>query len=489
MVRDYPDRHIFTKEDINHILDGIVGKTLGEVDAKGVFARHADRPKVTGIAGMVIEQSVLGYEADNKQECDLMVDGICVELKTTGIKESKPGIFIAKEPMSITAVSLGTIVGEEFLESHFWEKLEHMLLVFYLYDSDSTVDAQEYARFPIKGFTFHEFSDADREVLSNEWTMVRDFIRRLQEEYEFPEDEYPRLSSELRSSLMMIDTAPKWPNNPRFRLKRVVVSNMVQDYFSKVSGKGLPESFNSYAALDRRCDELTEMYGGMTVSELLVHFDIRGMMSKSINERIVVAMFGGNAGRISEINDFRKIGLHGKTLVMRSTGQKKEDMKLFPVDFDELTAPDATFEESELYSYFREHQFLCIIFEETVKGDPASNKFVGFERISFDDEFIEKEVRRTWSETRILVMEGRLVETAVCNMGGALIINKVGTVRTKLNFPKSKDHKVFIRGGSVNSTYKSEVVNGIRIMKQFYWIQGKYIVDAVIKARARRSIQ
>ena len=64
--------------------------------------------------------------------------------------------------------------------SHFWKKLAHLLIVYYLYDSDKTVKAADYANFPIKGFDFYEFSKEDEEILKNDWTIVHDFISILQ---------------------------------------------------------------------------------------------------------------------------------------------------------------------------------------------------------------------------------------------------------------------------------------------------------------------
>ena len=59
--------HFFHKEDLIGILENVLNKTLGEVDSKNVFARTIEHPKITGIAGDVIEQSVLGYPADREQ--------------------------------------------------------------------------------------------------------------------------------------------------------------------------------------------------------------------------------------------------------------------------------------------------------------------------------------------------------------------------------------------------------------------------------------
>ena len=204
------------------------------MDVNNVFARTITHPKITGIAGDVIEQSVLGYSADSDKNPDLLVDGVPTELKTTGIrKPKKTGGFMyeAKEPMSITAVSPDKITNEEFSTSSFWHKLEHMLIVYYHYDSPVTVKAADYADFFIKGYHFHEFSEEEQEILKNDWLIVRDFIQHLQDNYANPKAEYPRISSELRKQLMLIDTAPKWPNAPRFRLKRAAVSTLVQKHF------------------------------------------------------------------------------------------------------------------------------------------------------------------------------------------------------------------------------------------------------------------
>ena len=57
------------------------------MDKNRVFDKTVTNPKVIGIAGDVIEQSVFGYKANSKQIPDLNVDDEDVELKTIGIKE------------------------------------------------------------------------------------------------------------------------------------------------------------------------------------------------------------------------------------------------------------------------------------------------------------------------------------------------------------------------------------------------------------------
>ena len=123
--------HFFHRDELIQTFDACLNRTLGEVDKSHVFKRTILNPKITGIAGDVVEQSILGYPADTRQEPDLNVDGIKTELKTTGIRYSKKerNKYEAKEPMSITAVSPDRIVAEVFEDSNFWHKLEHLLFV------------------------------------------------------------------------------------------------------------------------------------------------------------------------------------------------------------------------------------------------------------------------------------------------------------------------------------------------------------------------
>ena len=79
----------FSREELIELLDAAMGKTLGEVDINHVFDKTIGHPKITGIAGDVVEQSILGFDPDNLAEPDIDVDGELIEVKTTGIRKSK----------------------------------------------------------------------------------------------------------------------------------------------------------------------------------------------------------------------------------------------------------------------------------------------------------------------------------------------------------------------------------------------------------------
>ena len=479
--------HKFTKSDLQNILDNVMNKTLGEVDKNNVFSRTISNPKITGIAGDVIEQSVLEYPADTKQEPDLKVDDIDVELKTLGIRKSKKDekLYEAKEPLTVTAVSPDKIVSEEFYTSNFWHKIEHLLLVFYLYDSDATVKASDYANFLIKGYEFFEFSKEDQKILENDWKIVRNFIKYLQDEYTDYESEYPRISHELREKLLYIDTAPKWPNRPRFRIKRSVVSNIIQEYFGNHLEK-LPDNYSSYADIENKCKELTLKYSGMTIKELLLHlfssYDFSTGVSKSIGEQLTVKMFGGSSKKISQIELFSKLNILPKTIVVTEEGKRTEDMKLFPLDFEELSDPYVSFEESSFLENFTNMQLMCILFEEHDSNVFESNTFLGFKRFMFSNDFIESTVRGIWNSIRELILNNKLEDVVSYKNGTNIpIVNKNGVIKSAPNFPKSKDSILFVRGGGADSSKKTEEVNGIKMYKQYLWLKGSYITEELSK--------
>lgn len=475
---DMVNSHFFHKDELIEILDSCINKTLGEVDVNNVFDKTKEKPKITGIAGDVIEQSVLGYPADTRQEPDLNVDGIKTELKTTGLKYKNDNkTFVAKEPMSITAVSPEKIINETFSDSNFWHKLSHILFVYYLYDSPTTVKAANYANFPIKGYQFHEFDEEDKEILKNDWIIVRDFIKELQENYEDYENEYPRISYELRPKLMYIDTAPKWPNRPRFRLKRTLVTSIVQEHFGEKLEQ-LPGKYTTYKSIDETCHELTEKYANKTIEELKNTFNIEEKrVNKAIGEKIIIKMFGGKSKQLQQIELFRKSGIIGKTITLTKDGQRTEDMKLFNIDFNEIKNEDNIFEDSQFYEYFTNNH-LCIIFEEPSSEAPLKdNAFLGFKWVTFDEKFIEENVKPVWNDIKDKVINNKLKETPVLKKDGTPRINKLGNTMTSLNFPKSSEGDIFVRGSGKDSNSKPLTINGIDMYLQYIWIKGTYMAN------------
>lgn len=499
-----PDRK-YSSKFVYDLLESVKGLTLGEVDDNGSrqFDRTVKSNKITGIAGDVIEQSVFRYARDSKQECDIEIDGLLTELKTTGVRIPKSNLgkakgkdfdeyskyFGAKEGISITGVTFEPSIQTDFRTSHFWEKSERLLIVFYEYNSYDVVPASAYRDFKIVGYCYNTFSEEEKQKLKKDWELVRDFLLKKFEEFEdiaIRNQELVGFTHKLRPNLLLIELVPGFKKNsngsyqrPRYRLKKTFVDSIVKGHFNKNRNEvNLKHSFSSFEELDCRCNELTKKYKGKSLAQLkdLLNIDM-DISTKQFTSRCIVKMFGADCKMLNQISDFTKAGIIAKTITLTPTGGRTEDMKLAHVDFEEWTDRDVDFIDSEIYTYFNEHSFSCPVFFEKNKFNAAETTFEGFKRFAFDDEFIETEVYRMWKDSRTLIHQNKLVMEIYYDKFGNPVRNKSGEIKSAPNLPKSSKYNVFFRGGADNSSEsaKTEVVNNIKMIPQFFWLKGSYI--------------
>lgn len=486
---------VFTSEEVNNKLSSVIGKTLLEADYAELFKLYAGKEKVTGIAGQIIEASVLGCKLDSKQEADILIDDVPYEVKTTGMvkprdKESTLK-YECKEPVSVTAVSIPVIVNEKFEDSNFWHKLAHMLWVYYFYNSPVKVNLEGYKDFPILGFQIFEFELEDKLRLKHDWLLVRDFLILINKNYKTEEErkeQYPRLSHELRNQLMLIDTAPKYPNPPRFRLKKSFATIIASKLFAKNHWEKLSKPIMDYSDIDSKCKQLTKLYAGKSFAEIArvlkvslksqKRLEKNAFTDKNFSELVVLKMFETNAKKLNNIEDFAKIGLIAKSLPLTKDGSPKESMKMYTPNFTELLS-EKTFVDSSIRDYFASHQFLLIVYQYTHPDknnkDPNYIKFVGFKRVYFTDSFIDYDVWKFWNDVRSLINNKKLKIIKSVKNGQPIRNKKSGTQKEAPNFPKEKQYNVFLRGSASKSEdkYKTLEINGLKMLPQEIWLSKK----------------
>lgn len=497
----------YTKAFVRDLLESIKGKTLGEVDKSHQFLRTEKSGKITGIAGDIIEQSVFGYKRDSKQECDIEIDGVLTELKTTGVRIPKAdlakakgkvghdyNVYLgAKEGISITGVTFEPAIQTDFDTSHFWEKSERLLIVFYEYESYESVPASAYSDFHIIDYCYNTFTNEERAKLRNDWEIVRDYLQNIYSEYKDVDERNDRLvgfTHVLRPNLLLIELVPAFKKKstgtyqkPRYRLKQTFVDYIVRGHFDKSRANTeitLKESFSSFAQLDARCHEISTKYRGMTFVQLKEKLGVEAEIDdKSFGAQCVLRMFDADCKKLNQISDFTKAGIIAKTITVTPSGSRTEDMKLNHIDFEEWSDKDIDFQDSEVYSYFCEHSFLCPVFCEHDGEDSAKTTFEGFKRFAFDEAFIESEVRRMWEDSRNLIHHQTLKWEYQYDKDGKIRKNKSGSCKGAPNFPKSANYQVFFRGGESDSREeaRSVVVNGIRMLPQYFWLKGSYVAD------------
>lgn len=408
--------HSFTERDIHSRFSAIVGHTVAEIDKTGVLATSkASRNK--GRIGAIIEQSVLGYPANSDRRPDILIDGQPWEVKATGLIETARGGWRAKEPMSITAVASEGIVAESFSTSAFWHKAARLLVVYYLYVRPGKGVAVEYAGFEFKGYDLHTWREVDRGRLEADWTVVREFVRTALEGD--IDSEMPNLSTLVNPQLLYLDTSPKWPNRPRFRLKASLVTQMARERLD--DGMHMipdQDGLSSMGALKAHLHEIAETYAGQTLEELAEPFGLplktkTGRENKSLAEQVVVRLFTGHAGKISQVPLFSKAGLVFKTMTLTPAGGRTEDMKLNPsIDFEELCDPSVEFEDSAFAAPFIDSTMVLAVLEERYRDCPLSQcRFMGFKLLWLGIHL--DGARALWGGMRDLIFSGRLVDELI----------------------------------------------------------------------------
>lgn len=431
--------HSFTEQDIRKRFGAIVGHTVTEVDTAGVLtASAASRNK--GRIGAVIEQSVLGYPADSDRRPDIVIDGQPWEVKATGLKESARGGWCAKEPMSITAVAPEGIVTESFSTSAFWHKAERLLVVYYLYVRPGRGVAVEYAGFEFKGYDLHTWREVDRCRLEADWTVVRDFVRiALAGDVDA---EMPNLSTLINPQLLYLDTSPKWPNRPRFRLKASLVTQMARERLDDGIHM-IPDQngLSSMGKLKAHLHGISDTCAGRTLEDLATPFNLpiktkSGRENKSLAEQVVVRLFTGHAGKISQVPLFAKAGLVFKTMTLTPTGGRTEDMKLNPsIDFDELCDPSVEFEDSAFAAPFIDFTMVVAVLEERYRDCPLCQCiFMGFKTLWLGT-YLDA-ARALWDGMRDLIFSDGLVDAPVLKKDGTpRVTPKTGIAMTAPNWP------------------------------------------------------
>ena len=497
-------------------------KTFSEIDKKDVF--HRQKPN-KGILGNVIEQSLLGMEQNSLQKADLEItynNGIThsTELKTTGVEKPKKEtgeVYRAKECASLTAVSIGTIEHEEWETSHFYDKLAHLLWFFYVYErkeGQKIVPSSDYGEFKILGYTFTHLEDSpsDLKTFRSDWETTKNFLIEA-DKTENPEDLYPKLHESIKKDLNFIDIAPRYQKadssngtsaqSPRFRIKKPYVNSVFQKFWNeKYSGitniEHLAQEYATIQDLEKDLHLLTQTYKGKTIEELtkILKIPVKNndylKLTKSVAEEIVVRMVGGKSKKISSIDFFNKIGLIAKTITVTKKETRTEDMKLFTMDLDEMQDKELPYEETSYYQYFNDYQLLCIMFEEPSQEAPLKdNKFLGFKRLVFSDSEIETTMKTVYDISCNLINDGTVKETYCCRKNGTKIINKNGLAKTALNFPKSKEYNIFVRGTGQDSSdktweFKGQSADGSNIVKAYdlqFWVKGSYITNILKKEK------
>lgn len=498
-----------SKIKLESLLDEAKGCTLGDIDKKNKKLFDAPTAKTNkGIAGDVIEISLLGFEKNSDQLPDMILDGVETELKTTGIiikkdgrKKNAPMIVVPKEPISVTSTGVSKKNPFEILEisdfnkSHIWAKSEHIVFAYYFYDktkkTSKKFDMTQYANFIFQDYQYYDMNEAEKEMIKNDWKVVYDFVKNVKDNNLDYKKEYLKIGK-LRNNMLCMDTAPSWKKGtPRFRFNKEFSKSIVQQKFSAPE-KVVKASreFYSMESLNKILIDFTNKYKNKSVQYILDDLDIiMDKVDKKIIERILAKAFGADSNKLRKLNTFQKTNIIPKTVILKSSGKPTEDMKLDKISFnDEFGNDKYVFEDSELFSSIIDYRFLIPVFKEPRKQEQgkkiplAEDIFIGFKIVYFDTDEIISTAEKVWNIVQDLVVNKKLKIEKIWKKDGSPYLNKNGIQLESPNFPKSKDFDVFLRGTGSNSKHKTLVVNNLKMYQQNFWLKRTKVIEILNEA-------
>lgn len=512
----------YDETDINSIYQyalGIEGKTLLQIlreanltedDISWIRTKETDK----GLPGKIIEASYFGYELNSRQEADF--DKVGVELKSTPADIDKSTQrYKSGETISITQIDFNHPVENNFFESHLYDKLKMLLVIFY-----------------------HRNKDLPSKLLYN--VFYATLFKPSKEDMAIIESDFHQINRKIctgkahllsRSDGTYLSTAPKSTKTAfitpyyggkkivkrSFTLRKEYVNVILASYYTRMTTK--EEKFLSETELldlkrmtfSEKIQERLQPYLYKSITQIAETLNLFyeqtdsdftrlnvSIISKATIPVITARMLGLKKLKCEE---FTKAGIVVKTITFNVHGTNKEKFRLGDVDFleiynspdphEEIEIDEETGEEyeviktgwtdSELYEQLDSLKYLFVVFQENNDGEII---YKGSKLWTMSDEDINLAFK-DWLDIKKVLKEG--VKLTRVKWGD--------NERTENNFPGVADaRRIHLRPHGNKSFYvdfngkswgngqlsDTEMLpDGRRMTRQSYWLNSSFVRDIV----------
>ena len=441
-----------TKEAILQRAQELIGIPLGQIDRTGRLATGK------GAIGTVVEESWYGYTPNSQSEPDFPEAG--VELKVIPYLRSKTGIH-AKERLVCNIIDYNEEYKKTFRTSSFWHKCQTILLMVY-----ENVKDRPKSEYMISRALLFTVPAEDLAIMERDWQVIMDKIRAGRA-HEISEGDTmylgactkgPTAERSLRSQPFSVIKAKQ----RAYCFKQSYISHILRTY---VFGAEQNEHIiRSIADLRQRSfeDLLIEKlrpYYGYTQTQLKERFNVISA-AKNLNGLLLSRMLG-ITGHITNTDEFKKAGIIPKTIRLQRSGRIRESVPFPAFDFIRLSN-EASWEDSELYTYLAPAKFMFVIFQETDAGDYVFSRVLFWNMPDTDLD----EVRKVWDRT-----------VNVIRQGVQLIPTSKGMSN---NLPKASENPVcHVRPHARDARDQLPLPDGRLMTKQCFWLNSNYIEKQV----------
>lgn len=312
-----------------------------------------------GAFGNALEKYYFGYAINSDSAPDFAEAGL--ELKSTPLKKTKKGEFVAKERLVLSMIDYMSVPDETFETSHLLDKVRRMLLVLYQYEPEK--NPVDYA---IEFAGSWSIPEEDLPQIKKDWETVVEKVRSGHAEDISGSDTLylEACTKAANSSVRRAQPFSDVPAKPRaWALKASYMTGIEQQELEKskrIKRKKGEEELPIIELIRKRF----EPYFGMSQERLMSLFNVSA--SKNACARITNLILG--IGEKDKVKELEKAGAKPKTIRLHKDGRPDQAIS-FPA-FDYFELEKTPFEDSDFKAQL-EQLYLFVIYREQDDGTYA----------------------------------------------------------------------------------------------------------------------
>lgn len=448
----------------------------GNIPVEAVEA-YANKFRKGGL-GNLLEEVFFGYKANSNQEADFPEAG--VELKATPYEVTQKGELRAGERLVLTMINYDGPIESDFYQSHAWEKMRLILLIYYWRNKQLNSNLLYKIGF-VKLFTPPE---ADLEIIKRDYAFI---VKTIQEgrAHELSEGDTMYLGACTKGANAEKSTVPQYygdkiPARKRaFCFKNSYMTYVLNHYIvGKTSDNSILKDASDLKvkSFEEILGEIVRKYVGMSDKELCELFGREYNNNKAQWNDLACKILGI---RDEHADEFEKANIKVKTIRVEEDNTIKESMSFPPFKFMDLVEEE--FEDSVLHDYFDETRLFFFVWKKD--GDVYRVKgCLLWNMPHFDLDVI---VRREWERYRNIFQYGVIFTKT---------IDSNGKISFKNNLPnKSETDIIHVRPHAIKAAYRfsngeeygnverdaNMLPSGEYMTTQSFWINNSYILEQI----------
>ena len=437
------------------------GQTLNEVIPNYESSFNGGR----GTFGLILETDYFGLERNNESRPDFEEAGI--ELKSTPLKRLVNGQLRAKERISLSMIDYNKLAYESgsLYSTSFWSKIKRMLLVFYEYSQELSVED-----YPIRLVSLWEFPEPDKLVIAKDWELIKSYVDNGQA-HQLSEgltnylgaatkgSSSKDLTSQPYSSEMAMRRAFSLKTSYVNRIVKRLLSNTEDNLFSSLTTQELKSK-----TIEEAFTQRARKFIDKSVQEICSHFSQHdfNMLSYGVYAKMTKLMLGSNTENLPL--ELINADITVKTVRIKPNGVPKEAVSFPSFKFEDIL--EESWHESRLFELLDSKKFLFSVF--AYENDVLIFKGLRFWTMPNVDVQI---CNMVWEHTKETILKGEIVK-------------EVTSSRRLTNFKKSSDRMIIhVRPHASNAqdTYPLPVRDKETGLQQYtkhsFWLNPRYLAE------------